>query len=300
MEFLIHVRTYIMHRTHFLKTLAALPVGAFAMDLKTFTQKISEDKVSERMPALFVGHGNPMHALNNNVFTQTLSKIGVSIEKPKAILIVSAHWLTRGTFVADTPKPETIHDFGGFPDALFQVQYNAPGAPGLAKELAAQIPNSQLDHDWGLDHGAWTVLKHMYPKADIPVFQLSIDYSKPESYHLELAKHLDFLRNKGVLVLGSGNIVHNLRLVNWQNPDSAFDWAKEFDEKVKTHLIDGNYSELANYRSWGKYAQLAVPSNDHYLPMMYTIGIAQPKEEITFLFEGFEMGSISQRCFIVA
>lgn len=289
-----------MTRSHFLKTLAVLPAGALAMNINEFQQKISTEKPSERMPAIFIGHGNPMHALNDNSFTQSLAKIGTMVEKPKAILIVSAHWLTRGTFVADTPRPETIHDFGGFPDALFQVQYKAQGAPALAKEVVAHIPNVQLDHDWGLDHGAWTVLKHMYPDADVPVFQLSIDYSKPETYHLELAKYLDFLRDRGVLVLGSGNIVHNLRLVNWQKPDSAFDWALEFDAKVKEQLVNGDYKELTNYRTWGKFAELSVPTNDHYLPMMYTIGLAQPKEEVKFLFEGFEMGSISQRCFWVA
>ena len=265
---IICVCTVIMERSHFLKTLAAFPIGAIAMDLKAFSNKISSEKNSEKTPAVFIGHGNPMHALNDNLFTQTLSKIGTSFDKPKAVLVISAHWLTKGTFIADSPNPETIHDFGGFPDALFQVQYKAPGAPELAKELALNIPNSQLDHERGLDHGAWTILKHMYPKADIPVFQMSIDYSKPEIYHLELAKQLDFLRSKGVLILGSGNIVHNLRLLNWQNPDSVFDWAKEFDEKVKSHLVNENYNELANYKSWGKYAELAVPSNDHYLPMM--------------------------------
>ncbi len=289
-----------MQRSYFLKTLAALPLGALAMDLKDFTQKISSEKYSERMPAIFIGHGNPMNALYDNTFTQTLSKIGTSYEKPKAVLVISAHWLTKGTFVADSPNPETIHDFGGFPDALFQVQYNALGAPEIAEEIVKNIPAIQLDHEWGLDHGAWTVLKHIYPKADIPVFQMSIDYSQPESYHLELAKQLDFLRTKGVLVMGSGNIVHNLRLLNWQNPESTFDWAKEFDEKVKSHLIDGNYNELTNYRTWGKYAQLSVPSNDHYLPMMYVLGVSKPKEELKFLFEGFEMGSISQRCFAFA
>lgn len=252
------------------------------------------------MPALFIGHGNPMHALNNNAFTQSLAQIGSSIEIPKAILVVSAHWLTRGTFVAATAHPETIHDFGGFPQALFQVQYLAPGAPDLAKELADKLAGIQLDHEWGLDHGAWTVLKHMYPKADIPVFQLSIDYHQPESHHLELARQLNYLREKGVLVLASGNIVHNLRLVNWQQPDNTYDWALQFDTKVKELLVEGNYKELAQYRSWGKFAELAVPTNDHYLPMMYTLGLAQPKEEVKFLFEGFEMGSISQRCFWVA
>ncbi|MBC7391673.1 MAG: 4,5-DOPA dioxygenase extradiol [Opitutaceae bacterium] len=288
-----------MQRSRFLKTLATLPLGALAMDLKAFTQKISSGK-TERMPAVFIGHGNPMHALNDNTFTQTVSKIGDRFEKPKAVLVISAHWLTKGSYVADSPNPETIHDFGGFPDALFKVQYPAPGAPELAKQIIKNIQGTQLDHEWGLDHGAWTVLKHIYPKANIPVFQMSIDYTKPEAYHLELAKQLDFLRNQGVLVMGSGNIVHNLRLLNWQNPETTFDWAKEFDEKVKGHLESGNYNELTNYKSWGKFAQLAVPSNDHYLPMMYVLGLAQPKEELKFLYEGFEMGSISQRCFMIA
>jgi len=289
-----------MTRQHFLATLAALPLGSIAMNIDGFKNIAEQHAASERMPLLFIGHGNPMHALWDDNFAKHLGKIARDIEKPNAILVVSAHWLTNGTFVATTAKPETIHDFGGFPKELFQMQYAAPGAPDLAKEVLQHLPGSKEDHKWGLDHGAWTVLKHMYPSAEIPVFQLSIDYSKPESYHLELAQYLDFLRTKGVLVLASGNIVHNLHMVDWQNPNGAFDWAQEFDTKVKEHLVNGNFKELANYRSWGKSAQLAVPNNDHYLPMMYTLGLAKPKEEVKFLFEGFEMGSISQRCFLIS
>lgn len=289
-----------MTRHHFLSTLAALPLGSIAMNIKEFTHIAKQHSNTERMPLLFIGHGNPMHALWDNSFTKSLSAIAQKMERPKAIAVVSAHWLSNGTFVATASKPETIHDFGGFPKELFQVQYNAAGAPELAREVLAHIPGSKADDDWGLDHGAWTVLKHMYPDANIPVFQISIDYTKPESYHLELANYLDFLRSKGVLILASGNIVHNLRLVDWQNPNGAFDWALEFDAKVKEQLSNGNFKELANYRSWGKSAQLSVPTNDHYLPMMYSIGLAKPKEEVKFLFEGFEMGSISQRCFMIS
>lgn len=289
-----------MTRKHFLSTLAALPLGSTAMNINEFAQHSVRNETTDMMPIVFIGHGNPMHALADNSFTKTLSQISRSIEVPKAILVVSAHWLTRGTFVATSAKPETIHDFGGFPDALFQVQYAAQGAPDLAKQVVSQIPGAKEDHEWGLDHGAWAVLRHMYPNADVPVFQMSIDYAKPESYHLELAKYLDFVRSKGVLVLTSGNIVHNLRLVNWQKPEGAYDWAQEFDTKVKDLLLKKDYKELANYRSWGKFAELAVPTNDHYLPMMYALGLARPKEEVKFLYEGFEMGSISQRCFLIS
>lgn len=289
-----------MTRKHFLSTIAALPLGAIAMNINEFKTITETHSSTDRMPMLFIGHGNPMHALWDNDFTKSLAKISSTVDKPKAILMVSAHWLTQGTFVATTPKPETIHDFGGFPKELFQVEYKANGAPELAQEVLAHVPGSKADHDWGLDHGAWSVLRHMYPKADVPVFQMSIDYSKPEAYHLELARYLDFLRSKGVLILSSGNIVHNLRLVNWQNPNGGYDWAHEFDEKVKNLLVEGNYQELARYHAWGRFAELAVPTNDHYLPMMYTLGLAQPKEEVKFLYEGFEMGSISQRCFMVS
>lgn len=288
-----------MTRKHFLSTLAALPLGSIAMNINEFKHITDQHSSSPRMPVLFIGHGNPMHALWDDNFAKSLGKIATGIERPNAIAVVSAHWLSNGTFVATTPKPETIHDFGGFPKELFQMHYGAPGAPELASEVLKHVPGSRADEEWGLDHGAWTVLKHMYPKADIPVFQISIDYSKPESYHIELAQYLDFLRTKGVLVLASGNIVHNLRLVDWQNPNGAFDWAIEFDTKVKEHLINGNFKELANYRAWGKSAQLAVPSNDHYLPMMYTLGLAKSNEQVKFLYEGFEMGSISQRCFLI-
>jgi 4,5-DOPA dioxygenase extradiol len=271
------------------------------MNINEFKDIANLNNVTDRMPVLFIGHGNPMHALWDDAFAKSLQKMGSTIEKPNAVLVVSAHWLTQGTYVATTAKPETIHDFGGFPKELFQVQYAAPGAPAMAQEVLAHVPGAKADENWGLDHGAWAVLRHMFPKADIPVFQMSIDYSKPESYHLELAAYLDFLRSKGVLILASGNIVHNLRLVNWQNPQAGpFDWAQEFDAKVKTELAKGNYKELANYRSWGKFAELSVPTNDHYLPMMYTLGLAKPKDELSFLFEGFEMGSISQRCFMIS
>jgi 4,5-DOPA dioxygenase extradiol len=289
-----------MTRKHFLSTVTALPLGAIAMNLKEFAHIVDDHKPTERMPVLFIGHGSPMNALWDNSFTQGLAKIGAGIEKPNAILVISAHWLTRGTYVASNPKPATIHDFGGFPKELFDMQYPAAGAPELAKELASKIPNAHVDDEWGLDHGAWTVLKHMYPNAEIPVFQMSIDYSKPESYHLDLANHLNYLRSKGVLILGSGNIVHNLRLLNWQNRNSGpFDWALEFDTKVKGLLDKGDFQALSQYRSWGKFADLAVPTNDHYLPMMYTLGASQKNEEVKHLFEGFEMGSISQRCFVV-
>ncbi len=290
-----------MTRQEFITGLAALPLSSVAMNIQEFSALSKQNAQKEPMPVLFIGHGNPMHALWDDAFARKLSEIGTNLEKPAAILVVSAHWLTKGTLVAGTAKPDTIHDFGGFPKELFQVRYEAAGAPELAKEVAVHVPGAKLDEEWGLDHGAWTVLRHMYPKADIPVFQMSIDYSQPESYHLALAQYLQFLRTKGVLVLASGNIVHNLRLARWQNPQGGpYDWALEFDAKVKQELLNGNFQELARYKTWGKFAELSVPTNDHYLPMMYALGLANAKEEVKFLFEGFEMGSISQRCFMIS
>lgn len=290
-----------MERRDFLASLLTIPLLTQAMDIKTFYTEASENKLSERMPVLFVGHGNPMNALYDNAFTKTLNAWGNRLEKPKAILLISAHWLTQGvTQVSVNPAPQTIHDFGGFPDELFAVKYNPMGHPELAHELAQQVTSIKVheDHQMGLDHGAWTILKHMYPKADVPVFQMSIDYSKPAAYHLALAGELKKLRDRGVLVIGSGNIVHNLRAIKWDEKDSApYDWALEFDAAVKKHIDAKDFDKLAEFKGLGNAASMAHPSIDHYLPMIYSVGLIDKSEDISYTYEGFEMGSISMRCF---
>lgn len=254
-----------------------------------------------RMPVFFIGHGNPMNALYDNAFTKKLNSIKAGVPKPKAILVVSAHWLTRGTYVSTNPSPKTIYDFGGFPDELFQVKYEPKGSPDLAKEVAQKINYTKVteDKEMGLDHGAWTILKHIYPAADIPTFQLSIDYSKPASYHYELAKQLNYLRDKGVLIIGSGNIVHNLGMVDFQNPNNVFDWAREFDTTVKNLLDKGDDVSLINYEKLGKSALLSIPTNDHYLPMIYTLGLKNKGEHVEYIYESLEMGSLSMRSFVI-
>ena len=214
---------------------------------------------------------------------------------PIAILCISAHWFTRGTYVAVTPQPETIHDFGGFPKALFDTQYPAPGAPELAHFTQHIIQSTQVneDADWGLDHGTWSILKQMYPEAKIPVFQLSIDYTKAPQFHYDLGKELLELRKKGVLVIGSGNIVHNLGMVNFQNLNTAYDWNIEFDSTIKNYISSGNHQGVIDYQKLGKAAQLAVPSPDHYLPLLYTLGLQQKNEAATFFNEKYMAGSLS-------
>lgn len=268
---------------------------------ETVLNELRKAEATDRMPVIFIGHGNPMHALHNNKFTQTLNNIQKTISKPKAILVVSAHWLTRGTYVSTNPNPKTIYDFGGFPEEMYKIKYEPLGAPELAKELKEKITTPKIDADesMGLDHGAWTVLKHMYPEADIPTFQLSIDYYKPASYHFDLAKQLGYLRNKGVLIIGSGNLVHNLGMVDFANANGGYDWAIEFDAKVKELLDKGDFKSLVDYEKLGKSALLSIPTNDHYLPMIYPLGLRLEKENVSYLYEGMEAGSISMRSFVI-
>lgn len=250
----------------------------------------------KRMPVLFVGHGNPMNAIEQNEFSAAWQKIGSSIEKPKAILCISAHWMTSGTTqVTAMAKPKTIHDFYGFPDTLFAVQYPAPGAMMEAQATIDQVAKTRIipSHDWGLDHGCWSVLNPMFPKADIPVFQLSIDLSKPPLWHYELAKELKALRDKGILIIGSGNIVHNLGKMQWTG--GAFDWAEEFDLWSKGRLSAGDHSALINYTAKGRIAELAIPTNEHYLPLLYTIALQDKTDDLKFFNEKTVMGSISMR-----
>jgi len=253
---------------------------------------------SERMPLLFIGHGSPMNAIEDNVFSRKWAKIGTEIPRPQAILCISAHWLTSGTFVTAMEEPRTIHDFGGFPPELFRQQYPSPGSPELAK-LISNMPESNLiekDFTWGLDHGTWSVLKPMFPLADIPVIQLSIDYSKPPEFHFELAKELGKLRDKGVLVLGSGNIVHNLRQLRVD--EKIPDWSFEFDTKIAGWIETGDDQSIVDFLKLGALAQMAHPSYDHFLPLIYALGFKSEGEFPEFFNTGFQMGSISMRSVI--
>lgn len=267
------------------------------MQLQDLNNTFTEEQETI-MPAMFVGHGNPMNAIEDNEFSKGWAAEGKLVTVPKAILCVSAHWLTKGTRVAAIDKPETIHDFGGFPQELFDVQYPAPGSPEMAKVTSELITSTTvaLDQEWGLDHGCWSVLKKMFPEATIPVYQLSIDYYQPPQYHYDLAKYLKALRKKGVLIIGSGNIVHNLRLFTWT--DSAFDWAVEFDTKIKGFIESGDHQSVINYKDLGQSALLSVPTNDHYLPLLYTLGVMESTEHVRFFNEKTTAGSISMRSFV--
>ena len=256
----------------------------------------------KRMPSIFVGHGNPMNALQDNDFTRALQKWGTGLGKPTAILVISAHWLTPNeTRVAVQAHPKTIHDFGGFPQALFDMQYPAAGSPEFAKQaaLALSVQGAKPAEDWGLDHGAWTVLHHMYPKADIPVFQVSIDYAKGGEYHLAVGRALTSLRDKGVLIVASGNVVHNLGFVDASAPDGLMasrPWAQSFDSAVKSALLAEDSRALANYQSLDAGARLGAQTPDHYWPLLYAMGAARPGEAPNFVYEGFQLGTLSMRC----
>jgi len=236
------------------------------------------------MPVLFIGHGSPMNAIEDNEFVRGWKKIAASIPRPAAIICVSAHWETKGTYITAMSKPQTIHDFGGFPQALFDVQYPAPGHPALAKDTKEIITSTEvgLDEKWGLDHGAWSVIKPMYPNADIPVLQLSLDYTKDAASHYQLAKELQKLRNRGVLIIGSGNIVHNLGRLNWANPSGGFDWAIEANNILKKLILDGDYKQLSAYSNLGNAVRMAIPSAEHYLPMLYVLALKNKDEKVEF------------------
>jgi 4,5-DOPA dioxygenase extradiol len=250
------------------------------------------------MPVLFIGHGAPMNGIEDNEFSRRWQGLGREIPVPAAVLVVSAHWLSKGTRITSMDFPKTIHDFGGFPKELFDVQYPAPGSPELAMETAALFHSTPvvLDHDWGLDHGTWTVVRHMYPKADIPVLQLSIDYTKPPQYHYELAKELYALRKKGVLIIGSGNMVHNLGMVAWDKmnePAYGYDWALEMNDQFKSLISGGDFKPLINYESLGKSARLAIPTPEHYLPLLYTLGLKRGQDTISFFNDKAVAGSLT-------
>ncbi len=253
---------------------------------------------TEQMPVLFLGHGNPMNAIEENEFVTGFRNIGKTIPKPNAILCISAHWETRGTFVTAMEKPRTIHDFGGFPQTLFDVQYPAPGSPELASETKNMVHKTDigLDEKWGLDHGAWSVIKHLYPMADVPVIQMSLDYNQGAEYHYQLAKELASLRKKGVLIIGSGNMVHNLGMIAWNklNADSyGYDWAIEASEKMKKFILVNDHKQLINYKSQGKAFDLAIPTPEHYLPLLYALALKEENETVSLFNDKPVAGSLT-------
>ena len=265
-------------------------------NFKNWSEDLKELDV--KLPVLFIGHGSPMNGIEDNEFSRTWSKMGQEIVKPKAVLVISAHWLTRGTHITAMQEPKTIHDFGGFPQELFDVQYPAPGDPELAAETSRIITSTDvgLDHDWGLDHGTWTVVRHMYPDADIPVLQLSIDYNKPPEYHYNLAKELASLRKKGVLIIGSGNMVHNLRMVDWhklREPEYGYDWAIEMNTIFKEKIGNSDHQSLIEYESLNKAAKLAIPTPDHYYPLLYSLGVQDKNDKISFFNDRLVGGSLN-------
>jgi 4,5-DOPA dioxygenase extradiol len=275
-----------MKRVDFIRNLAILPLATERRMLQSLFDMIDKKSESELQPVLFLGHGSPMNAIEENEFVKGFRDISKTLGKPKAVLCISAHWETNGTRIATMEKPRTIHDFGGFPKDLFEVQYPAPGHPSLAKETQNLLStyNASLDYIWGLDHGAWSVIKHLYPSADVPVFQLSLDKKQTPEYHFELAKELVSLRKRGVLVIGSGNIVHNLSLVDWRrlNEQFSFDWAKEADSIIKSYISSGDFKALTQFRKLNKSLSLAIPTPEHYLPLLYILALKEKNDQITY------------------
>lgn len=286
-----------MNRADFIKYTIASAAAMGLTTLDTLAETLPEQE--SNMPVLFIGHGSPMNAIEENEFTLGWQQVAKQIAKPKAILFVSAHWLTKGTFVTGMQHPETIHDFGGFPAELFATQYPAPGDPALAKEISELFTDTkvELDEKWGLDHGTWSVAKPMYPNADIPTLQISIDYHQPAAYHYQLAKSLTALRKKGVLIIGSGNMVHNLRLPDFSMGHKGFDWAIEINEVFKKHILDGNHQPLLDYEKMGSAAKLAIPTPDHYYPMIYTLGLQQKNEPVSIFNDKAVFGSLTMTSF---
>lgn len=249
---------------------------------------------NEKMPVIFVGHGSPMNAVEDNEFSRAWADAGRALPRPQAILVVSAHWQTRGTQVTAMPAPKTIHDFYGFPPELYQQQYPAPGSAELAKRVQEITPAPvAADMGWGLDHGAWSVLLRMFPGADIPVVQLSLDRTQPPAYHYQLGRALRSLRDRGVLVIGSGNMVHNLGIMCWE--DRAYDWATEFDATLEKLMLAGDHEAIIDYERWGRSAALSIPTNEHFLPLLYVLGMQEPGEPVSFFAHRVTYCAISMR-----
>ncbi|WP_336070505.1 4,5-DOPA dioxygenase extradiol [Mesoflavibacter sp. CH_XMU1404-2] len=276
-------------------TSAAIPM---VTSLNSLEKLSSTFKSTKRMPVFFLGHGSPMNGIEDNQFVQGFKKQGELLEKPNAIVVISAHWETKGTKVTAMEFPKTIHDFGGFPKELYEVQYPAPGHPELAKEISTIVQPEDtvhLDHQWGLDHGAWTVVKHMFPKADVPVIQLSLDYTLNGQQHFDLAQQLNRLRDKGVLIVGSGNMVHNLRRIEWSkiNDNYGYDWAIEANTKMKEWILSSNHKQLIDYKNQTQAFNLAIPTPEHYLPLIYVMAMADNKDEKLLFNDQYLGGSLS-------
>lgn len=290
-----------MNRKKFIQTILPLitvaPLTSTVMKLQELNKITEPLGKTPKMPVLFLGHGSPMNAIEENEFVNGFRNIAKTIAKPNAILCISAHWETKGTFVTAMQHPRTIHDFGGFPKALFDVQYPAPGSPDLAKETQTLLTttNVGLDDKWGLDHGAWSVIKHLYPNADIPVIQMSIDYSQTPQYHYELAQQLNKLREKGVLIIGSGNMVHNLGKVEWRrlNETFGYDWTIEANDAMKKFILNNQHQPLINFRSQGKAFDLAIPTPEHYLPLLYALALKDENEAVNFFNDKPVAGSLT-------
>ncbi len=286
-----------MQRKQFLKTALSGTLGMTTLAaFKNFTNSLPENH--SPMPVLFIGHGSPMNGIEDTEFSRRWAQMAKEIPTPAAVLLISAHWFTRGTKITAMDFPKTIHDFGGFPPALFAVRYPAPGNPALAKETAALVHSAsvELDHDWGLDHGTWTVVRHMYPEAQIPVLQLSIDYSKGADYHYDLGRELYALRKKGVLIIGSGNMVHNLRMVAWDKINETsygYDWAHQINDKFKSLIAERDHRPLIHYSQLGQAAMLAIPTPEHYLPLLYTLGLQTGDEPVSFFNDQAVGGSLT-------
>lgn len=278
--------------------MATLPLAGVTMKLIALNKMLTPFGDTAQMPVLFLGHGSPMNAIEENEFVTGFRNVGKTIPRPAAILCVSAHWETKGTFVTAMEYPKTIHDFGGFPQALFDVQYPSPGSPELARETKNIIKKTEigLDEKWGLDHGAWSVIKHLYPNADVPVIQLSLDHYQSPQYHYDLAKHLASLRRKGVLIIGSGNMVHNLGMVAWDKLNTTgfgYDWAIEANEKMKKLILSNDHQQLINFKNQGKAFDLAIPTPEHYLPLLYALALKEENEKVHIFNEKAVAGSLT-------
>ena len=274
------------------------------MTLNHLRNLTSQFEHTDVMPVLFLGHGSPMNAIEDNMFVASFRELGRSLPKPQLILCVSAHWETKGTWVTAMSSPETIHDFGGFPRPLYEVQYPAPGSPEWAKKTKEMITKTVvgLDYNWGLDHGAWSVIKHLYPQADVPVIQMSIDYTQSAQHHYDLAKEIRELRRKGVLIVGSGNMVHNLSMVDFRRLGGdpyGYDWAIEANELMKSYMLDEDHQSLIQYRKQGPAFELAIPTPEHYLPLIYTMGLKEKTDSISFFNDEPVGGSLTMTSVIV-
>ncbi len=294
-----------MQRKQFIQALGLTAVAGATMKLSALNH-LARQANTEKMPVLFVGHGSPMNAIEENSFTKEMKTVASGISKPKAILMVSAHWETKGTFVTTQEQPPTIHDFGGFPQALFDVQYPAFGSTWLVDQTKLAIKKSDVgsSSNWGFDHGCWSVAKNMFPNADVPIVQLSLDYMQKAQYHFELAKELSVLRTKGVLIIGSGNMVHNLPLIQIKNGDFnapfALDWALEADSIFKELINKEDFLSLANYTNLGKAVQLAVPSPEHFLPMLYALALKDEQDTLSYFNDQALAGSLTMTSLFIA